>query len=364
MLSQVAAILDPLCASVLMITGNTDRIVCHSDKVRVVDIGVSMHLLHDVKPTIYSALLWFAKSVFVQLKESVELIRVRKDVDIVLFYVAHPYYFFPLLTAKILRKNAIEIVTRSKPVALITRLLSAQDPLLFRLLDGVSPESASLVKLLSIDRARVPVLPLGARFVDTSRYVQKKRINERKNVVGFISRLTREKGTADFVGAIPAIARENSDVAFFIGGSGELAKWVNAECEQIKTHGVDVSVSGWIDDDLPDRLNELKLLVLPTRTDAFPTILVEAMACGTPVLATSVGGIPDLIEEGETGFLLESGQTESIAQTVSKVLALPDAELERVATNALALVVARFSYSAAVERYRGVLARKAAMVVT
>jgi len=318
-----------------------------------------MHLLHDVKPTIYSALLWFAKSVFVQLKVSVELIRVRKDVDIVLFYAAHPYYLLSLLTAKILRKNAIEIITRSKPVALIPRLLCVQDTLLFRLLDGVSPESPSLVKLLSIDRARVPVLPFSARFVDTSRYVQKKRINERKNVVGFISRLTREKGTADFVGAIPAIARENSDVAFFIGGSGELAKWVNAECEQIKTHGVDVSVSGWIDDDLPDRLNELKLLVLPTRTDAFPTILVEAMACGTPVLATSVGGIPDLIEEGETGFLLESGQTESIAQTVSKVLALPDAELERVATNALALVVARFSYSAAVERYRGVLARKA-----
>jgi glycosyltransferase involved in cell wall biosynthesis len=205
---------------------------------------------------------------------------------------------------------------------------------------------------------------VGARFIDTSRYVPQKRLSERKNVVGFIGRLTREKGTVDFVRAIPAIARENVDVAFFIGGAGELAEWVVDECAQIRAQGIDVTVTGWIGDDLPEHLNELKLLVLPTRTDAVPTILLEAMACGTPVLATSIGGIPDLIEEGKTGFLLANGQPESIAETAAKVLALPDAELTRVAEKATALVDARCSYSAAVERYRGVLERKAVGGVT
>ena len=359
-LSDLAAILDPLCASVLVITGNTDRIVRPSARIRVVDIGIGMHLLHDVKPTFYSALLWFAKSVLVQLKVSIELIRARKDVDIILFYAAHPYYLLSLLTAKILRKKTIEIITRSKPVALIPRLLCVQDTLLFRLLDGVSPQSASLIRGIGIDRHRTPILPVGARFIDTSRYVPQKRLSERKNVVGFIGRFKKEKGTVDFVRAIPAIAREKVDVAFFIGGAGDLTGWVVDECARLKAQGIDVTVTGWIGDDLPERLNELKLLVLPTRTDAVPTILLEALACGTPVLATPIGGIPDIIEEGETGFLLTNGQPECIAETAAKVLALPDEELVRVVENATALVHARFSYSAAVERFKNLLTVKAA----
>jgi len=217
-----------------------------------------------------------------------------------------------------------------------------------------------LIRGIGIDRHRTPILPVGARFIDTSRYVPQKRLSERKNVVGFIGRFKKEKGTVDFVRAIPAIAREKVDVAFFIGGAGDLTGWVVDECARLKAQGIDVTVTGWIGDDLPERLNELKLLVLPTRTDAVPTILLEAMACGTPVLATPIGGIPDIIEEGETGFLLTNGQPECIAETAAKVLALPDEELVRVVENATALVHARFSYSAAVERFKNLLTVKAA----
>jgi glycosyltransferase involved in cell wall biosynthesis len=358
LLSDLALILDPLCASVLIITGNTSRIIRHSPTIKVADVGISMHLLEDIKPTFLSAFLLIAKSIVVQLKTSIGLIQSRNDVEVVIFYMAYPYYLLPLLTAIILRKRTIDVITRGKAVGLFRKLLSIQDPLFLNLLDGISPESPGLLKDLHVRRYRARILPPGARFIDTSHYVAKKPLNERRNLVGFIGRLTEDKGTIDFVRAIPMIARDNVDVAFLIGGAGALSEWVVNECAQIKTRGIDVTVVGWIGEALPECLNELKLLVLPTRYDAFPTILLEAMACGTPVLATKVGAIPDLIKDGETGFLLADGQAKCIAETVTKALALPMVELARITENARVTVDARFTYAAAVKRYKSILSLK------
>jgi glycosyltransferase involved in cell wall biosynthesis len=318
-----------------------------------------MHFLGDKKPAVYSALLWIIKSmVVVQLRESIELVKARNDVDLVLFYMAYPWCLLSLLTAKMLRKKAIDVVTHGKPVTLFEKLYSTQDHIFFRLLDGISPESRGLIKDLDLRRYHTPILPEGARFIDTSRYVLKKQLNERRNLVGFIGRLTKEKGTIEFIRAIPTIAKDNADVAFLIGGAGPLSEWAANECAQIKTQGIDVTIVGWIDEDLPERLNELKLLVLPTRYDALPSILLEAMACGTPVLATPVGAIPDLIKEGETGLLIANGNPECIAETVTKALSFPQEELARIAENAKATVDARFSYAGAVKRFEDILALK------
>jgi glycosyltransferase involved in cell wall biosynthesis len=359
LLSDLALILDPACASVLMITGNTDRIIRPSATVKVADIGISMHFLGDKNPEFYSALVWIIKSIFlVQLRTSIELVKARNDVDLVLFYMAYPWCLLSLVTAKMLGKRAIDVVTHGKPVTLFAKLYSVQDPIFFRLLDGVAPESRGLIKVLGLRRYHTPILPEGARFVDTSRYSPKKQLSERSSVVGFVGRLIDGKGIVDFVRAIPAIAHENKDVSFLIGGGGELLQWVTDACEQIKAQGIDVRVTGWIGDDLPERLNELKLLVLPTRYDALPTILLEAMACGTPVIATPVGGIPDIIKEGESGLLLANGQAECIAETVTKALTLSTGELARIVENAKATVDARFSYAAAVKRFEDILSLK------
>ena len=90
-------------------------------------------------------------------------------------------------------------------------------------------------------------------------------------------------------------AEQVLDLKFSIVGSGPLSDWVNEQCNQLSTErGIDITLTNWVETDLADYYNELKLLVLPSYYDAFPTSILEAMACGTPVLATPVGAIPDV----------------------------------------------------------------------
>jgi len=157
----------------------------------------------------------------------------------------------------------------------------------------------------------------------------------------------------NFVKAIPEILNERDDLEFLIGGDGqlrdEIEKYINEKNLNDK-----VKLVGWIPHgNLPDHLNELKLLVLPSYTEGLPNIMLEAMACSTPVLATPVGGVPDVIKDGETGFIMENNSPEHIARNVIRALNHPNQE--KIAENARALVEMEFTYEKAVEKYRKIL---------
>ncbi len=100
-------------------------------------------------------------------------------------------------------------------------------------------------------------------------------------------------------------------------------------------------------------MNELKLIILPSYTEGLPNIMLEAMACGTPVLATPVGSIPDVIKDGETGFIMKNNSPECIAENVIRALNYPN--LEQISLNARILVEKEYTYEKAVEKYKKVL---------
>ena len=353
-LSDVLKILEPISDKIVLIEGNTDRINITSKKVEVRDIGIGMHYLKDIRPTFYSAILWITKCVLIQIKTSLELIKARKEADIVIFYMAYPYYLLPLITSKVLRKKAVEVVTRSKPNSLLSKIIGLQDPMLFGLLDGVSPESKTLITYLRLEKYKGKFLPEGSRFIDTSRYTIKREFKDRKNVVGYIGRIGKEKGIIEFVRSIPFTLKDNKSIEFLVGGDGDLMNWVRNEVEGIRlNYNVKITITGWITEDLLNYLNKLKLLVLPSYSEGLPTIVLEAMACGTPVLATPVGAIPDVIKDGETGFILENKTPECIAKNVTRVLEYQN--LDEIVKNARSLVEKEYTYGAAVERYRRIL---------
>ena len=77
------------------------------------------------------------------------------------------------------------------------------------------------------------------------------------------------------------------------------------------------------------------------------------MACGTPVLATPVGAIPDVIKDGVTGFIMKDNSPECIAENVIRALEHPN--LDEIVKNARELIEKDFTYEAAGERYRKIL---------
>jgi glycosyltransferase involved in cell wall biosynthesis len=105
---------------------------------------------------------------------------------------------------------------------------------------------------------------------------------------------------------------------------------------------------------VPDRLDDLRLLVMPSdATEGLPTTIIEALACGTPVYATPVAGIPDVVRDGETGFLMRETEADAIADGIEEILRREN--LPTVSRNGRELVEATYSFEAAVDRYEAIL---------
>ena len=292
-----------------------------------------------------------------------------RKVDILVFLDQPSVTILPILCAKVLRKKLIitfwgrssqgvaftsrETLPRLKGT-ILSAIYKVFEEIACFLASQISVESPNVVNALGLTKYKKKIAINCAPYIDSQIYSVKKDMKERRNVVGYIGRLAWVKGVMNFVQAMPLILKERNDIEFLLGGEGVLSNRIKNELER---HNLlpEVKYMGWIPrSDFPHYLNELKLLVLPSHAaEGLPNIIKEAMACGTIVLATPVGGVPDIIKDGETGFILENNSPECIAQKI--IMALNHPNLEKVAIKARALVGREFTYEAAVERYKNTL---------
>jgi glycosyltransferase involved in cell wall biosynthesis len=295
-----------------------------------------------------------------QLKISCMLAIRARNVDFYIFFIGGESLLLPMLTAKLLMKKVVLALagTPVKVAEAVKDTLSKPTGILgeinFLLSNRIIVYSKNIVKERRLEKYRSKISIAHRHFIDFSSFNAKKKIEERENLVGYMGRLSEEKGILCFIEAIPSVLEKRKDITFLIGGDGNLStkirKYVNKQ-----NIGDTVEMVGWIPhEELPDYLNDLKLLVLPSYTEGLPNIMLEAMACGSPVLATPVGGVPDVIKDGETGFILEDNSAGCITKNIIRALNHPD--LEEVTKNARKLVEKRFSYEATVQRYRKILA--------
>jgi glycosyltransferase involved in cell wall biosynthesis len=137
-------------------------------------------------------------------------------------------------------------------------------------------------------------------------------------VVGFVGRLVPRKGAMELVKAAPAIRAVRPDVRIVVVGDdpyadeeGDYAAAVRASAEVDHVGRVDAAAS---------ILGHLDVLVLPSRQEPFGTVVAEAMAAGTPVVATRVDGLPELVQDGVTGALVAPDDSAALAVAVLRVL--------------------------------------------
>jgi glycosyltransferase involved in cell wall biosynthesis len=316
--------------------------------------------------------LRMAEILIVQSKYVYHLLKLRKS-DHIIFFTMGATYFLPLLTAKILKKKTVyfisgltgslafnkvmKIVYKQTCFGIGGRILphifSGLERLNYNLADMLLVESPNLAHQIASDKYRNKPILNGALFVDTNAFSPRIKLSQRTDTVSYFGFISEHKGIINFIEAIPLILNERNDVQFVIGGAGPALAEIK---ERLKNSQVidEVVLCGMIHHkEIADYLNEAKLVVLPSYGEGLPNIVLEAMACGTPVLATPVGGIPDVIRDGDTGFLMENNSPECIASNVIRALEHPD--LEGNARRARALVEREFTFDKAVERYGKIL---------
>jgi glycosyltransferase involved in cell wall biosynthesis len=140
-------------------------------------------------------------------------------------------------------------------------------------------------------------------------------------LVGYVGRLTAVKNPALFVSAAQRVLDSAPDAYFVLVGDGELR--VDLE-QQIAGLGLSerILLAGW-QREMPPIYAALDALVLSSLNEGTPVTAIEAMAARVPVVATSVGGMPDLIADGQTGLLAPPGDAGALAGHVVRVLEEP-----------------------------------------
>jgi glycosyltransferase involved in cell wall biosynthesis len=136
-------------------------------------------------------------------------------------------------------------------------------------------------------------------------------------VVGFVGRLEPRKGPLDLVEAAPAIRAARPRARVVLVGDDPFGA-DPGYTERVRASG-EVEHHGWVEN-AAGLMRHLDVLVLPSREEPFGTVLAEAMAAGTPVVATRVGGLPEVVEDGVTGLLVEPGRPDELARAVATVL--------------------------------------------
>jgi glycosyltransferase involved in cell wall biosynthesis len=213
-----------------------------------------------------------------------------------------------------------------------TRFFIGLERLLARFTTKLVALSAGLVTELSDDlkvapRERFQIVPLGfdlAPFAACVRTagggVLRKRIGVGPDdkLLAIIGRMVPVKGHDTFVAAAAELARKRTDVHFVFIGGGELEDRVR---EDVANRGL-VSRAhflGWQRDLVP-LYADLDAVVLSSINEGTPVALIEAMACGVPVVSTTVGGVPDLLAQGRRGELVPPGDPQALAAGMDRAL--------------------------------------------
>lgn len=131
----------------------------------------------------------------------------------------------------------------------------------------------------------------------------------------FVGRLSTEKGLSILIEAVRQLSKE---ARILIVGDGPLRRRLERDAQQVEAA---IEFQGWIENKLlPKYIRRAKLQVVPSLSEPQGLVVLEAMACGIPVIGAETGGIPDMIQHGKNGWLVPPNDAEALAKTIRAVL--------------------------------------------
>ncbi|WP_461867193.1 glycosyltransferase family 4 protein [Thermococcus sp.] len=207
----------------------------------------------------------------------------------------------------------------------------------------------------------VEIIPNGVDDTVFTPSKKKEKIKEKFGIDGkvvlYVSRMSYRKGPHVLLNAFSQI----EEAALVMVGSGEMLPFLRAQAKFLRIEDR-VKFVGYVKNEvLPEIFRMADVFVLPSITaEAFGIVILEAMASGLPVVATDVGGIPEIVMESESGLLVPPGNELELRNAIQKLL-LDDKLRERLGSNGRKAVEERYSWNRVTEQiektYEDVISR-------
>lgn len=145
-------------------------------------------------------------------------------------------------------------------------------------------------------------------------------------LLGFVAGLREQKGLPVLLESLEILARRGTPVRFAIVGNGPLREQVAARVDEALL--AETTMLAPFEGGAARYLAALDAFVLPSLWEGLPMAVLEAMACGLPVVASSVDGTPEAVEDGVTGFLVPPGDPDALAERIDEIATHPARRLE------------------------------------
>jgi len=171
----------------------------------------------------------------------------------------------------------------------------------------------------------VYVIPNGVdwhRFegVAGDRLRSKLQIEEDEKVIIFVGTLRPVKGVKYLIQAMNIIRQEDAKVRLLLVGDGEEKQSLERLVKELGLEEAVKFVGEVPNEKVPQYMVASDILVLPSLSEGFPNVLLEAMASGLPIVATNVDGVPEIISHDENGLLVEPGDSHQLAEAILSLL--------------------------------------------
>ena len=343
LLGKLINIMKPHCEELTLLAGNQPKNWDYKYAIK----SITFPYVQKSKYILLRGLKYLS----MQLKVSKLLFQTRNQHYNVAFFFVAGLQIFPLILARILGITSVMFAVASpaksyrakfgKKGILIEWFANLLEWVCHVMANYIAVESMSVIEHMNINAKKDKIVELSL-YVDINKFSKKKLINDRRFDIGYIGRFAYEKRVLELLQAIKGLKGDGYKFKVLIGGSGPLLLNVVDTIEEINSNKY-IFFQGWISPKkMPDILNNIKILVLPSDTEGLPNIVIEAMACGTIALATKVGGIPDVVIPQKTGFLLEGNSPHEIANGL--VYVLNHESLERISTDSSRYIREKLNY--------------------
>lgn len=344
-------------ARYLMLKGHKAVIVSGGGNLvkKLHEVGARHYKLPVGKKSVFTFLWVIPKIVDVIRKENIQIIHARSRVPAVSSFIASRITNIPFITTAhgYYKKHLIsQVMGWGKFVIVASNAMGYHMTKNF----GTLPEKIRLIP----------------RGVDLQSFDYRCPGDKEKNpfTIGVISRMSPIKGHSYFIQAISRVSREIPNLKVLIAGG--VAKGKEKYKKDLELMVRRLGLTETIKflgprEDIPEILSGLNLLVLsPVEQEAFGRVVIEAQAAGVPVIATSVGGIVDIVKDGQTGFLCSPRDPKSLAEKIIKLFKNENLQ-NKVAENARRSVEEKFSLdkmaASTVELYEETLRTKRILVI-